>query len=268
MKKTVAASLFSLYLLFTSCSQQQLEDKSKDDTKIAETKHVPWSYEGKTGSEHWGELSTEFILCKNGAEQSPIHIQEMLVGVNESLPNLTINYHSTGVSIINDGRTIRVNAAAENNKIKLGEKEYKLAQFHFHTPSEHQLNSQSYDMELHLIHEDKKGRLLVLAVFVQEGTENESFLELISKLPEEQSETEVQLNQAVNLYSILPNDYTTFRYDGSLTTPPCTERVKWLVFEQPIEMSKEQINAFQTILLENNRPIQPQNEREIAKKYE
>ncbi|RBW71006.1 carbonic anhydrase [Bacillus taeanensis] len=267
MKKTLVVSLFSIYLLFTSCSQHP-GDELIDDANVTEIKNVKWSYEEETGPEHWGELLPEYILCKNGAEQSPINIQETIVGVNESLSDLKINYHSTTVSLNNNGNRISITDVSKNNTIELSEKTYKLNQIHIHTPSEHQLNSQHYEMELHFLHEDKRANLVVFAVFVQEGSEKESLAELITNLSQQKLETEVQLNQTVDLLSMLPNDFTTFRYDGSLTTPPCTERVKWLVFEQPIEMSKEQIAAFQAVISENNRPIQPQNEREIAKKHQ
>ena len=144
-------------------------------------------------------------------------------------------------------------------------KEYKLAQFHFHTPSEHQLNGQYYDLEIHFVHKDESGNLAVLGVMIQEGRENETLEVIWNSLPKEASKKDVSEKYLIHLPALLPQNQMSFHYDGSLTTPPCTEEVRWIVFEQPIEMSKEQIKAFQQIYTNNHRPIQPLNEREIIK---
>ncbi|WP_235867351.1 carbonic anhydrase family protein [Priestia abyssalis] len=129
----------------------------------------------------------------------------------------------------------------------------------------HQFNGEQYDMELHLVHQDANGKLAVLGVMIQEGKENEKLASVWDLLPKEETEKDISVKEPVDLQALLPEDQTSFHYNGSLTTPPCTEEVKWIVFEQPIEMSKEQIQAFQRIFPDNHRPVQPLNEREIIK---
>jgi carbonic anhydrase len=181
------------------------------------------------------------------------------------LENIQIQYKPTPFSLVNNGHTVQANASTPANSIVVEGKEYKLAQFHFHTPSEHQFNGEHYDMELHLVHQDANGKLAVLGVMIQEGKQNEKLASVWEALPQEETENDVSVDEPVDLQALLPADQTSFHYNGSLTTPPCSEGVKWIVFEQPMEMSKEQIQAFQQIFPDNHRPVQPLNEREIIK---
>lgn len=201
----------------------------------------------------------------NGNEQSPINIEASKAVTSEDLGNIEIQYEPTHFSIVNNGHTIQANPKTQSNSIVVDDIEYKLAQFHFHTPSEHQFNGQNLDMELHLVHQNAKGELAVLGVMIQEGKENEALASIWDVLPETETEKDMDIQEPVDIQALLPSNQTTFFYNGSLTTPPCTEDVKWIVYEEPIEMSKEQIKAFQEIFPDNQRPVQSLNDREVFK---
>ncbi|QUW20973.1 carbonic anhydrase family protein [Sporosarcina sp. Marseille-Q4063] len=264
----------SLSLLLGACSEETQAETATPEKEVTDTKeieetevnitHTPqWSYEEEIGPEHWGELNPSYSACMNGNEQSPINIESSQVKTSEKLENVEIQYEPTDFSITNTGLTIQANPAIPSNSIVVEGKEYILAQFHFHTPSEHQFNSQHLDMELHLVHQDTNGELAVLGLMIQEGKENETLASIWGVLPKSETEEDIAIKEPVDLEALLPSNQTSFHYNGSLTTPPCAEKVKWTVFEEPIEMSKEQIQAYQQIFPDNQRPVQPINEREI-----
>ena len=232
---------------------------------VVGTKKRDWSYEERTGPEYWGELDASNAACAKGSEQSPINIVSSKVKEDKKLIRKQIYYKPTTFTLLNNGHTIQANATTENNSIVVEGKEYKLTQFHFHTPSEHQFNGQSYDVEIHFVHKDKSGKLAVLGVMIQEGRKNKALKKIWDILPGEETKKVDSEKYLINLQALLPQNQVSFYYDGSLTTPPCTEEVEWIIFEQPIEMSKEQIKAFQQIFADNHRPVQPLNEREIIK---
>ncbi|WP_028390675.1 MULTISPECIES: carbonic anhydrase [Bacillaceae] len=266
----------SLSFLLGACSDQSKETtipkkeevtdtKENKATELNDTPTTHWSYEEETGPEHWGELNPTYSACINGSEQSPINIEFSQLKTSKKIENIEIQYQPTPFSIVNNGHTVQANAATPSNSIIVEGKEYNLAQFHFHTPSEHQFNGQLLDMELHLVHQDANGELAVLGVMIQEGKENEKLASIWSVLPNGETKKDISIKEPIDLQALLPSDQTFFYYNGSLTTPPCTEEVKWIIFENPIEMSKEQIQAFQQIFPDNHRPVQPLNEREIIK---
>lgn len=262
----------SLSLLLGACSEEKkettipekeevahvIEKEEADDTSTAE-----WSYEEEIGPEHWGELDSSYSACVNGNEQSPINIESSKVKTSEKMENIVIQYKPTAFSLAHTGHTVQANPASLSNSIVVDDNEYILAQFHFHTPSEHQINSQYLDMELHLVHQDANGKLAVLGLMIQEGKENEALASIWGDLPKSETEEDIDIKEPVDLQALLPSDQTSYHYNGSLTTPPCAEEVRWIVFDEPIEMSKEQIQAYQEIFPENQRPVQPLNEREI-----
>lgn len=264
--------LIILSLLFTACSSSTTEDSKAENTKVANSspsttdhKEAHWSYEGKTGPEHWSELDQANAACVNGSEQSPINIETANTKKDNEAEKLEINYVPTTFSIQNNGHTIQGNPKTDSNSIVLGDDKYNLAQFHFHTPSEHQVNGDSFAMELHLVHKDADNELAVLGLLIKEGKENANFKETWASLPKEQTKEDINLKEQIDLTNILPNNQQSFRYDGSLTTPSCSEGVEWIVLEEPIEMSKEQIKMFQDIFPDNHRPVQNLNEREVVK---
>lgn len=244
--------------------EEQVAGK-KAGSEATEIHSDHWSYEGETGPEHWNELDPKNSACLNGSEQSQINIEFSQVQAKQAAEGLQIKYKPSSFTLMNNGHTVQANAVGDSSTILIEGKEYRLAQFHFHTPSEHQFNGQNYDMELHLVHRNMDGEIAVLGVMIKEGGENKHLTPLWDVLPKEKTEKDLSLNELVDLEALLPKDRTAFHYDGSLTTPPCTEGVKWTVFEKPIEMSKAQIEVFRQIFPDNHRPSQSLNQRKIVK---
>ncbi|MFA6444668.1 MAG: carbonic anhydrase family protein, partial [Sterolibacterium sp.] len=220
---------------------------------------VHWTYDGNEGPKNWGKLSPDYQACGTGKEQSPIDIVD---GQAASLPGIGIEYPQTGLSIVNNGHTIQINYGAEGGA-SLGGKPYRLAQFHFHTPSEHTVNGKPLAMEAHLVHKDAAGQLAVIGLFYKEGRANaflDKFWKVMPKAPgPERSIGDITLRVA----EMLPKDKSHYHYNGSLTTPPCSEGVKWYVLKKPLEASREQIRNFSALFVHNERPVQPLGARTI-----
>lgn len=231
----------------------------KQKKTSAHTETVCWGYEAENGPDVWAQLSPEYRLCSVGIHQSPIDIVNPTPA--ELLP-ITFNYRPTSLKIHNTGNTIEV-AYQEGSWIQVDGTKYRLLQFHFHAPSEHTVAGDLYDMEMHLVHGSEDGTLAVIGVLIKSGSTNTAFNTLWHHLPSVPGES-AQVNDVVlNASDLLPTTKHTYRYEGSLTTPPCSEGVKWFVLTTPIEMSQSQIAAFKAILYGNNRPVQPLNGREL-----
>ncbi|WP_438448910.1 carbonic anhydrase [Gorillibacterium sp. sgz5001074] len=215
-----------------------------------------WSYTGDTGPSHWGEMGAENAACANGTEQSPIDIDLAKAKVNQTLEDIQTVYKPTAFTVVNNGHTVQANAADSSNVLRIQGKDYNLVQFHFHLPSEHEFNGKSFDMELHLVHKNAAGELAVLGVMLKGGKEQAALAELWSKMPAGENMEGVKLEKPVDLAALLPADKASFRYNGSLTTPPCSQSVKWTVLEQPVEVSPAQIEAFRKLFPNNARPVQ------------
>jgi carbonic anhydrase len=219
---------------------------------------VHWGYAGDTGPAYWGELSPEYTECATGTAQSPIDVDTVK---EENLVNLAFNYNPSNVNIVNNGHTVEV-VYAPGSFFTVDDAQYDLKQFHFHAPSEHTVDGQFAAIELHLVHETADGTKAVVAVLINEGAENPAFAPVWKHLPAAEG-AEQEYDVQVNAADLLPTDQTTFRYSGSLTTPPCSEGVNWFLMIRPIEMSAEQIAAFTAIYDGNHRPVQPVNDRTI-----
>ncbi|MEH7122423.1 carbonic anhydrase family protein [Bacillus sp. JJ1773] len=269
-RKIFYSFLMSFLVLFLVAYSSISPDAAKYDVVNKKKKSIDvhtahWSYEGETGPEHWGDINPDYAVCTNGKEQSPINIQTSQVIEDEKIANLDINYKPTSFFLINNGYTIQGTPSTLDNSFVVDNKEYKLAQFHFHTPSEHQFNGQNFDMELHFVHKDANNQLAVLGLMIKEGASNIYLEKAWNVIPTEETTEDVKLTEPIDLMSLLPKNKDSFRYNGSLTTPPCSEAVKWAVLEEPIEMSKEQIDKFRNIFPDNHRPVQSLNEREVKK---
>ena len=221
-----------------------------------------WSYKGETGTDFWGELDPQFQACRSGQAQSPINIEGS--GFSLDVGSLDFNYQDTPLIIVNNGRTISVDYQP-GSSLTLDDKEYELVQFHFHQPSEHLIKGRAAAMEAHFVHrEGATGDLVVLAVLMSEGETNKA-LELIWRriLPSD-SQAEKIADLTINALQILPEDSKRYyRYQGSLTTPPCSEIVTWLVLKQPISVSKSQLASFDRVIGNNARPVQALNKRSL-----
>lgn len=220
-----------------------------------------WTYEGEEGPEHWGELSPDFAVCAKGKAQTPIDIQHEIDAAK--FEPIKFSYTTDASEILNNGHTVQANIAA-GSSITVDGIEFQLKQFHFHTPSENLNHGKSFPMEMHLVHADKDGNLAVVSVMIQEGTENAALAKLWAQLPQHADE-KTALNAKVNPSSLLPKSQHYFRFDGSLTTPPCSEGVRWLVLKEPISASKVQIEALAKVVHEHNaRPVQMVGARVIV----
>ena len=221
---------------------------------------VHWTYSGKGGPASWGKLSPAFSACSSGKHQSPIDVAN---GIEADLRAIEINYHVGGKEIINNGHTVQVNYEPGSN-IVVDEREFELKQYHFHAPSEHTIKGKSYPLEVHFVHADKKGNLAVIGVMFEEGRANESLAQAWKYLPKKEGESH-DLEPAISVETLLPGlNREYYRYSGSLTTPPCSEGVRWFVLKQPVTASSAQIEKFSHALHEpNNRPVQDVNARVV-----
>ena len=213
-----------------------------------------WNYEHP---EQWGD-SLEYRVCKTGNQQSPIDLDS---SQKLDLKPVEIHYQDIPLRIINNGKTIEVDNKLENF-IVLDGKRFDLSQFHFHHPSEHTIEGKSYPMEVHFVHKDRQGSLAVLAVFLQEGTENKALKPIFDFIPSQKS-SEYFGDVQISTSKLLPSNLGSYRYSGSLTTPPCSETVSWVVFREPLEISPEQFQQFEHIIHFNARPRQAINRRSI-----
>lgn len=224
-------------------------------SSFAEDEPHHWTY---SEVKKWGEESG-FETCKLGQEQSPINIVKKEVKKSD-WPAIETHYKSSKAEIVNNGHTIQINLAT-GGSAQLRNNQYKLLQFHFHTPSEEKINGKNYPMVAHLVHKNKDGHLAVIALLIKEGKENTALKNVFANLPAEESNSD--LADEINVTDILPASLKYYGFNGSLTTPPCSEGVAWHVVEKPIELSKAQINAFKKIFKSNARPVQPLNGRII-----
>ena len=218
-----------------------------------------WTYEGKEGPENWGKLQPEFATCDTGQNQSPVNIDATIDAPLKTLKGIQ---KMPAKEIVNNGHTIQANFK-EGNMLLLDDTPFQMKQVHFHTPSENTIKGKSYPLEAHFVHADKKGNLTVIAVMYKEGKMNAGLEKLWSQMPKEAG-APVPLNTKVTANELLPENRDYYRFSGSLTTPPCTEGVRWLVLKTPLTASKEQITAFEEVLHHhNNRPVQPLNGRVV-----
>jgi carbonic anhydrase len=218
---------------------------------------VHWSYEGDTGPEHWGSLSPDFAACSKGVEQSPVDIPAS-APLNPA--DIAFTYQPSAVNIFNNGHTIQVNYD-KGSSLTLNGVRYDLVQFHFHAASEHAIGGQEDPMELHLVHRNAQGGLAVVGVLLKSGGENAAYAPVFQNLPPQESQPAPVAGATVDASQLLPAQRTYWRYNGSLTTPPCTEGVRWLVMNTPVELSDAQIAAFTAIFKNDERPVQPLNAR-------
>lgn len=219
-----------------------------------------WTYEGKSGPENWGELSDEFATCKTGKLQSPIDIRN---AYNATLPPLEMNFHTAAEKLVNNGHTLQVTASDED-EFRLDDQIFTLRQYHFHTPSENRINGKSFPLEAHFVHASKEGDVAVLAVMFEVGPENSALNPLLARLPKEKDH-EISIDKHLDLRPLFPADLHYYRFSGSLTTPPCTEGLRWLVMKNTVTLSEKQLEMFkQALEHSNNRPLQPLNGRVIV----
>jgi carbonic anhydrase len=225
---------------------------------LPETKPVPWSYEGEGSPEHWATLRPEYKVCATGERQSPIDIRD---GIKVDLPPILFQYKPAQFRIVDTGTTVQV--AVSDNRISLMGKDYELIQFRFHKPSEERVAGKSFDMVAHFVHRSDDNRLAIVAVHLEKGAEHPVVQTLWNYLPLERNVDVYPPDVAIDLNQLLPEKKGYYTYMGSLTEPPCTEGVLWLVMKDPVQVSAEQIAIFGRLYRSNARPVQPLNGRLI-----
>ena len=218
---------------------------------------VIWGYSGKRGAKNWGRLSPQFLTCRLGQSQSPINLKS---AISANIPNLQINYNPSTLRIFNDGHTIGVNYD-NGSMLTLNGETYELTQFHFHHPSEHTVDGKTYPMELHLVHQSKRGFVAVVGLFLEQGNYNKLLESLWQVMPYQPSKEVRFPDITINAQHLIPQSQRVYMYYGSLTTPPCSENIYWIVFQEPLEISTAQIQKFAGMFPMNARPVQELNSR-------
>jgi carbonic anhydrase len=227
----------------------------------AEGGEVHWSYEGINGPQAWGKLKPDFNVCALGKRQSPINIEDSSTLQGPAEP-LLFNYTASSGSVVNNGHTIQVDLYGDNSVTVRGST-YKLLQFHFHTPSEEQINYRNYAMVAHLVHKNNEGQLAVVAVLLDAGVANALIDKVWTYMPLDTGDRVRMPVGLIDMNELLPKDQRYYQFMGSLTTPPCTEGVLWMVLKQPTAVSREQIRLFTQLFPRNARPVQPVNGRAV-----
>jgi carbonic anhydrase len=222
---------------------------------------VHWAYEGVNGPQSWGQLKPEFNVCAIGKRQSPINIEDNATLQGPAEP-IGFVYTPSNGTVINNGHTIQVDVQGDNS-ITVRGSNYRLLQFHFHTPSEEQVNFKRYAMVAHLVHKNAEGQLAVVAVLLEPGASNTLLDKVWTYMPLD-TEDRVRMPQdMLNMNELLPKDQRYYQFMGSLTTPPCTEGVLWMVLKSPVQMSRNQYRMFTQLYPNNARPVQPVNGRPV-----
>jgi carbonic anhydrase len=267
MKRAAFVAAWTAAVVAAACASPEA---SKPEPSAASHPGSPhWDYDGEEGPAFWGRLSPAFSACAAGQRQSPIDIDQ---ASSASLPELRTAFgpaalrvvrHEHVADAVNSGHTIQVDYP-QADALTVGEATYELAQYHFHAPSEHTVQGRHSPMEMHLVHKSPTGALAVVGVLIEEGAHNAAFDPVWSNLPRSKGAAVHLEHVKVNVDDLLPRTRTTYRYDGSLTTPPCSEGVKWLVMTTPIQLSAAQIAAFTTLIERNNRPVQARNGRAVV----
>lgn len=218
-----------------------------------------WGYSGHGAPEHWGELEPSFEMCGKGVNQSPIDLTGF---VEAELEPITFKYTGLATEVLNNGHAIQANYTA-GSTIQAAGKTFELKQFHFHSPSENTINGESFPMEGHFVHMAEDGSLAVIAVMYKVGEENEGMKKIWKQMPTKAGDKAAMASQ-VKAGELMPEDRDYYRFNGSLTTPPCSEGVLWMVMKNPVTVSQKQVDAFVHVMHHpNNRPVQPVNARPV-----
>ena len=217
-----------------------------------------WSYEGDSGPANWSKINVDWAKCGNGSRQSPIDIRD---GMKVELEQISFDYHPSSFNVVDNGHTVQVGVSG-GNYITVQNRMFELQQFHFHRPSEERINGKAFEMVVHLVHRDAEGRLAVLALLLERGAPQATIQTVWNNLPLEKLET-MQPTILLDPAEMLPVRRDYYTYMGSMTSPPCSEGVLWLVMKQPVQASPAQMALFSRLYPLNARPIQPANGRII-----
>jgi carbonic anhydrase len=240
--------------LGVGATQAAPDGLATDAGQLASSATAPhWEYEGPLGPDHWASIDPSYALCGSGTRQSPIDLVRAARG---GLRPIQIKYRPSRLTVVNNGHTIQANAPA-GSTIVLDGTQYTLKQFHFHLPSEHTVAGHHYAMEIHFVHEDASKNLAVIGgLMKQRAGTNHALDPIWRNLPRNKGDM-VMVSAPFHFVSLFPGNRNFYRYQGSLTTPPCSQGVTWSVFTTPIPVSKGQVQAYRNIFKVSNRPVQP-----------
>jgi carbonic anhydrase len=219
-----------------------------------------WSYEGAHGPDHWGDVDAASKVCGVGNQQSPIDIAG---SVRASLPRLGFAWKKSADTIVNNGHTIQLDIA-DGSALKIGNDTYKLVQFHFHRPSEHTIAGKSFPMEVHFVHQAPSGALGVIGVLMTAGRTNPAFARIVATMPQSTGPA-VKADARIDPNALLPAGHSYYGYAGSLTTPPCSEVVSWMLLTSPVTVAAADIEAFAKLYPMNARPVQKVSRRYVLR---
>lgn len=220
-----------------------------------------WTYDGEKGPQAWGRISPAYKLCASGRRQSPISIEDSVTLQGPAEP-IQFRYGPSNATVVNNGHTIQVDVQGDNTITVRGSR-YQLLQFHFHTPSEEQINAKRFPMVAHLVHRNAEGQLAVVAVLLDTGEANTLIDKVWTYMPLDTNDTVRMPAGLLNLADLLPADQRYYQFLGSLTTPPCSEGVLWMVLKTPVSISRAQLKLFTQLYPDNARPLQPLNARPV-----
>ncbi len=253
-------------LSLASCSGSETASKGHGDRHGAH-----WGYEAGNGPDQWGSMDPAWSLCAEGRGQSPIDLAnatEFELPASEihtpSKQEVEVLNQAGVIGALDNGHTIQINSKT-GETLSVGDKTYALVQFHFHAPSEHTVDGPHFPMEMHFVHQAQDGALAVVGVLIAEGPENPGIVPLWEQLaaaPGTRTMIRIPAGFAEHVFS--GEATRIYHYDGSLTTPPCSEGVQWYVRKTPTQLSKDQIAAFTAIYDHNNRPVQALNDRTLS----
>lgn len=247
-------TVFEFFAPFGQGYSQTTAHDSAQDNHTQHDAHVEahWAYHGIEGPDHWAILTPYFSRCEAGTHQSPVNID--MSRTRPTGGELSLEYQSTMVQMVNNGHTIQVNVDP-GSRARVKDRLYKLRQLHFHEPSEHHWEGKRFTMELHLVHQDPSGHVAVVAVPMELGAENRTLAPFWNRLPKTVG-VPLPTNGSLNPVDLIPEARHYVSYEGSLTTPPCSEGVVWIVFQRPIQLSARQLEQFLEVCGDNARPIQ------------
>jgi len=262
-----SVSLFALSLVGCTKSDDHDGAMEKGEHKesmdaghdMKEHHDVHWSYEGDGAPGKWGSLKSEYATCDSGKSQSPIDISS---ASGTALAPLMVDYKPTAVNLVNNGHTIQQNYAP-GSSITVDGKKFNLLQFHFHSPSEHTIDGKPANLVAHLVHKADDGQLGVIGVLFKKGTENPVVKTLWNDMPMEMKTEKMNDAAMINAADLLPSNLAYYNYSGSLTTPPCSEGVNWMVLTNQVEASEEQVAKFTGVFPLSVRPTQPLHDRMV-----
>jgi carbonic anhydrase len=225
----------------------------------ARAEEAHWGYGQEHGPSQWSQLKPEFETCGTGKQQSPIDIAK---ADKADLPAINFKYQASPLHIVNNGHTIQV-SLSPGSTITIADHSYGLVQFHFHTPSEEAIHGKHHALVAHFVHKDADGKLAVVAVLFDVGKSNAVLAPVLANMPREEGPERTFEGTSLNPSKLLPSKRGYYEFEGSLTTPPCSEGVRWFVLKQPVTLSQQQLDDFRKLYPRNARPTQPLNGRTV-----